>query len=195
MSAGAKSVLVPVASGSEEMEAVVIIDVLRRAGADVTVASVEDSLQVEMSRKVKIVADKLIADVSGESYDLIALPGGMPGAERLRDSAALVQILDEQIKSGKLWSAICASPAVVFEGKGWLQGKKATAHPAFSDKLADQSEVPSRVVVDGNLITSRGPGTAFEFALTLVEKLYGKEKADEVAGPMVMYGRDPAKVV
>ncbi|KAK9908468.1 hypothetical protein WJX75_008377 [Coccomyxa subellipsoidea] len=177
------------------MEAVIIIDVLRRAGADVTVASVEESLQVEMSRKVELVADKFIADVSGQSFDAIALPGGMPGAERLRASAELLEILDEQIRTEKIWSAICASPAVVFESQGWLKGKKATSHPAFSDKLADQSEVPFRVVVDKNLITSRGPGTAFEFALTLVEMLYDKGKADEVAGPMLMYNRDPPKVV
>ncbi|KAL4429574.1 hypothetical protein ABPG77_008623 [Micractinium sp. CCAP 211/92] len=182
----AKRVLVPIGNGSEEMEAVITIDVLRRAGAEVTVASVEDSLTVACSRQVKIVADKSIADCAGESFDLIALPGGMPGAERLRDSAALTELVAKQKAGDKLHAAICATPAVAFEPQGILAGKRATSHPAFSDKLSNQEAVEQRVVVDGKLVTSRGPGTAFEFALALVRELYGEEKMREVAGPMVM---------
>jgi len=182
-----KHVLVPIGTGTEEMEAVITIDVLRRAGAKVTVASVENSLEVACSRGVKIVADALIEDVSAQSFDMIACPGGMPGAERLRDSAVLESLLRAQMSSGKPTAAICATPVVFLQAKGLLEGRKATAHPAFSDKLQDQSMVPERVVVDGNLTTSRGPGTAFEFALALVKQLYGEEKAAQVAGPMVMY--------
>jgi len=139
------------------------------------------------SRGVKITADQLISEAAGSKYDLIALPGGMPGAERLRDSAELNKILQEQQQSGGMYAAICATPAVFLEAKGMLDGKQATAHPAFADKLANQAAVQQRVVVDGKLTTSRGPGTAFEFALSLVKQLYGEAKMQEVAGPMVMY--------
>ncbi|KAK9833342.1 hypothetical protein WJX81_008205 [Elliptochloris bilobata] len=194
--AASKRVLVPIGTGSEEMEAVIIIDVLRRAGAEVTVASVEDNMQVDMSRGVKLVADKLIGSCSNEEYDVIALPGGNGGAERLRDSQELEALIEQQRGAGRRWAAVCASPAVVFQSKGWLEGKKATCHPAFVDRLADSSEADARVVVDGLLTTSRGPGTSFEFALALVEQLYGKDKAEEVAQPMVLpQGLDAPKVV
>lgn len=139
------------------------------------------------SRGVKITADQLISEAASSSYDLIALPGGMPGAERLRDSEHLTKLVQQQQQSGGMYAAICATPAVFLEPKGLLQGKQATAHPAFSDKLSNQAAVQQRVVVDGQLTTSRGPGTAFEFALSLVQQLYGEDKMREVAGPMVMY--------
>lgn len=180
-----KKVLVPIADGSEEIEAVSIIDVLRRAGAEVTVASV-DSVQVTASRGVRLVADTLIKDCVGKTYDLVVLPGGMPGAEHLRDSPELTEILKLQKKEGRLYGAICASPSVVFQHHGLLEGRKATSHPNFSDSLNRREAVDMRVVVDGNCVTSRGPGTAIEFALTLVELLFGKEKASEVAGPMIV---------
>lgn len=178
-------ILVPIANGSEEMEAVIIIDVLRRANADVVVASVEETLEIVASRKVKIVADKLIEDASSSAYDLIVLPGGMPGAERLSKTESLIKLLKEQADSKKVYGAICASPAVVLETHGLLKEKKATAHPSFSEKIADQNAVGTRVVIDGNLITSRGPGTAMEFALAIVEKIFGQEKATVIAEAMV----------
>ena len=180
-----KSVLVPIANGSEEIEAVTVIDVLRRAGAQVTVASVGD-LQVTASRGVKLMADCVIDDCMDLTFDLVALPGGIPGAEHLRDSESLKQILIRQRDAGRLYAAICAAPAVVLEHHGLLQGRKATTHPAFVERLSDASSVPSPVVVDGNCITSRGPGTALVFALELVNALFGIEKRDAVAGPMVM---------
>lgn len=178
--------LVPIANGSEEMEAVIVIDVLRRAGVLVDVASVETSLQIKASRGVLLVADKYITDCE-TGYDAIILPGGMPGAERLGQCEHLVQLLQAQKNSGKIYAAICAAPAVVFEPAGLLSGLKGTAHPAFCAKLSNQSVVEERVVVDGACTTSRGPGTAFEFALSLVEQLCGPEKVAEVAKPMVMY--------
>lgn len=99
------------------------------------VASVEDSLEVKCSRGVKLVADALIADAAAGSYDLIACPGGMPGAERLRDSAPLAAAMAAQAAAGKLHAAICATPAVMLLPAGLLDGKRATAHPAFSDKV------------------------------------------------------------
>jgi 4-methyl-5(b-hydroxyethyl)-thiazole monophosphate biosynthesis len=180
-----KKVLVPIADGSEEIEAVCIIDVLRRAGAEVTVASVDD-LQVTASRGVKLVADALITECVDRTYDLIVLPGGMPGAEHLRDSTELIEILRHQKRDGRLYGAICASPVVVLQHHSLLQGRKATSHPNFSDDLEKREDIDSRVVVDGNCVTSRGPGTAIEFALKLVELLFGSKKASEVAGPIIV---------
>ena len=180
-----KQVLVPIADGTEEIEAVCIIDVLRRAGAAVTVASPSE-LQVTASRGVKLVADKLIADCTDEVYDLVVLPGGMPGAEHLRDSKELKSILTEQNNQGRLYAAICAAPAIVLHHHGLLGQRRATCHPSFVSYLQNVDSVESRVVADGNCVTSRGPGTAVEFALKLVELLYGKEKAREVADPMVI---------
>lgn len=180
-----KNVLVPVADGTEELEAVAIVDVLRRAGANVTLASVTGNPRITASRGVVIVADTLIADCVETQYDLVVLPGGMPGAEHLRDSTDLIRILSRQRDEARLYGAICASPAVVLEPHGLLAGRQATCHPDFVDRLSDRAKAESRVVVDGNCITSRGPGTAVEFALALVERLYGRDKREEVAGPML----------
>lgn len=181
------NVLVPIANGSEEIEAVCIIDVLRRAGADVTVASVGEH-QITASRGVKIVADCLIGDCRDREFDLIALPGGIPGAENLRDSQALVALLRRQAAAGKWYAAICAAPAVVLSHHGLLHGRQATGHPAFSAQLTDGRPLDARVVVDGNCVTSQGPGTAIEFALTLVALLFDDAKAAEVAAPMLTAG-------
>ena len=180
----AQNVLVPVADGTEEIEAVTIIDVLRRAQARVVVASVQ-GLTVTCSRGVKLVADCLIEDCAQESFDLVVLPGGMPGAEHLRDSDCLRDILNRQAGKGGLLGAICAAPAVVLAHHGLLEGRRATAHPAFIKELRSDKASADRVVVDGNCVTSRGPGTALTFALSLVELLFGKEKRDAVAAPMV----------
>lgn len=191
MAADPKRVLVPVADGCEEMEAVIVIDVLVRAGASVTVASV-DGPTVTCSRGVKLQADRLVADVASETFDLIAVPGGMPGAEHFRDCEQLVSMLREQKAAGRLYAAICASPAIVFEHHGLLEGAAATSHPGFQSRLTNQESVAERVVEVGKLTTSQGPGTAFEFALSLVKQLYGPEKMKEIAGPMVMY---PASIL
>jgi len=180
-----KKVLVPIANGTEEIEAVCIIDVLRRAGASVTVASV-DTLQVTASRGVKLVADRLIADCVNETYDLIALPGGMPGAEHLRDSKDLEKLLKVQQQKGRFYAAICASPAVVLQHHGLLERRRATCHPSFIHQLENTDAVETQVVMDGTCITSRGPGTAIEFALKLVELLYDQQKAKEIAQHMVV---------
>ena len=180
-----KKVLVPIAAGTEEIEAVCIIDVLRRAGAEVVVASV-GAKEVTCSRGVKLVADKLLGDCKSDAFDMIALPGGIPGAENLRDSADLTELLKRQAGAGGFFGAICASPAVVLQPHGLLENRQATSHPGFADKLTPNASIESRVVVDGNCITSRGPGTAIEFALKLVEMLYGKEKAKEVGEPLVL---------
>jgi len=178
-----KKVLAAIADGTEELEAVTIIDVLRRAKADVTVASV-GAKQVTASRGVRLVADILIADCAKQVYDLIVLPGGMPGAEHLRDSKVLIELLKAQAKSGRYYAAICASPAVVLNHHGLLDNKKATCYPSMLSQISDTGE--GKVIVDGNCITSQGPGTAMEFALKLVEILFGKEKSKEVAKAMLV---------
>lgn len=179
-----RTVLVPIADGSEEVEAVTLIDILRRAGADVTVASVK-ALQITTSRGIRITADCLIGECREAEYDLVVLPGGIPGAEHLRDSQDLTDILHKQHKSGRLYGAICASPAVVLHYHGLLKSRCATTHPYFVEFLDNRVCVESRVVVDGNCVTSRGVGTALEFALKLVELLYDRKKRDEVAEPLV----------
>ncbi|MBF0240041.1 MAG: DJ-1/PfpI family protein [SAR324 cluster bacterium] len=179
-----KKILIPVADGTEEIEAVCLIDVLRRAGADVTVASVGKSLQITASRGVRMVADQHISDCQKTVYDLIVLPGGMPGAEHLRDNPELISLLRAQKASGRLYGAMCASPAVVLQTHGLLENMQATCHPAFNEKLVNLK--PDRVVVDGTCVTSQAPGTALEFALKLVELLFGRQKAEIVATPMLV---------
>ena len=177
-------VLVPMADGTEEMEAVIIIDVLRRAGAEVTVASVGE-LVVTASRGVKLVADLKIEACRDEVYDMIVLPGGIPGAEHLRDSAALTGLLTRQREAGRWYGAICAAPAVVLAHHGLLGPEKATCHPAFTELLPDAGRAHERVLVTGRCVTSQGAGTALEFALKLVELLFDRKVAESVAAAMV----------
>jgi 4-methyl-5(b-hydroxyethyl)-thiazole monophosphate biosynthesis len=178
--------LVPIADGTEEIEAVCIVDTLRRAAIDVTVASVSGRRTVTCSRGVVLTADALIEVLRKSEFDLVALPGGMPGAEHLAASAALADLLGGQHARQALVGAICAAPAVVLAPRGLLDGRAATCHPAFFDRLDPVLRREDRVVVDGHLITSRGPGTALEFALALVAALRGDAVRDAVAGPMLV---------
>ena len=185
-SATPKRVLVPIADGSEEIETCCITDTLVRAGAEVTVASVEATTTCTMSRGLKIVADALVTDLGNDQFDLVALPGGMPGAERLRDSDALDAILRKQDARRAPLAAVCASPAVILKSKGLIDGRQATCYPAppFVEALGDVSD--GAVVRDGHITTSRGPGTSLKFALDLVDQLYGPEKAEELRAQMLV---------
>lgn len=181
------TVLVPIAEGSEELEAVAIVDTLVRAGAAVTLAAVGSSTTVKCSRGVTLLADARLSDLRqvGAEFDCIALPGGMPGAQHCSDCQELVAMLKQHAKANKLLGAICAAPAVVLQPHGLCPaGAKVTCHPGFAAKLEQCSE--DRVCVEGNLVTSRGPGTAVEFALTLVAKLFDEETAASVKGPMLV---------
>ncbi|KAF8769511.1 hypothetical protein HU200_006549 [Digitaria exilis] len=175
-----KKVLVPIAMGTEEMEAVILAGVLRRAGADVTVASVEDGLEVEASCGSRIVADTHIASCADQVFDLVALPGGMPGSVRLRDSDILQRITVRQAEEKRLYGAICAAPAVVLMPWGLHRRKKITCHPSFIGDLPTFRAVESNVQVSGELTTSRGPGTSFQFALSFVEQMFGRHAAEDV---------------
>ena len=179
-----KKVLVPIADGTEELEAIAIIDILRRANAEVTVASVMQTTAIQASQGTKIIADTLITECNNHVYDLIALPGGMPGVEHLRDCPILINMLKKQREDNRLYAAICASPLVVLHHHGLLDGIEATYHPSW---LPDSKDTASeRVVVDQNCITSQGPGTAVEFALKLVEILYDKEKMKQISKSMLV---------
>jgi len=180
-----KKVLVPVAQGVEEMETITIIDVLRRSGASVIAASV-DEINIKASGGIEFKADRLIKDCMDEEFDLIAVPGGIPGAHNLRDSKELKVLLGKQADQQKYYAAICASPAIVLHHHGLVTPGKVTCHPGFVDMIDHGNIVESNVVVDGNCITSRGAGTACDFALKLVELLYSKEKKKEVAQSLAL---------
>jgi protein deglycase len=180
-----KKVLVPIANGTEEVEALAIIDVLRRAGADVTVASVQ-TLQVTMAHDVKIVADCTIDECIKTIYDLIALPGGMPGAEYLRDSKSLIDLLKAQKEEGRWFAAICASPVIVLQHHGLLEGLNATCYPSMVSQLKNKAAAEFEVVVDSLCVTSQGPGTALKFAIKLVEVLFDKVKATQLVRGMLV---------
>ena len=190
LQAAVPHVLVPIANGSEEIEAVTIIDTLVRGGVKVTSATVHagDSLQVTCSRGVKLVADCRITDVLSTQFDMIVCPGGMPGSEHLRDSVALTEMLNLQQKRGGMIGAICAAPAVVLKTHGFLSpATAATGYPAdkFKQAIGDGYVADEQIVVSGNIVTSQGPGTAMAFSLKLVEVLVDREKAAAVAKEML----------
>ena len=176
------TVLLAVADGSEEIELITLVDVLRRAEVDVTMVSVMSQRQITGAHNVQLRADALMADVMDQEFDAIVLPGGMPGATHISECTALVSMLKEQQSRGELVAAICASPAVVLAKHGMLEGRRAVAYPGFEEGLTDAGAelVVENVVHDGNIITSRGPATAMEFALYLVQVLVGEAKAAEV---------------
>ena len=184
-----KKALVPIASGSEEIEVVTIIDILRRAGVEVTIATcnLSSGMEITAAQGTKIVAETSIDNCMNTEWDLIAVPGGVEGSNALAESESLTQLLQRQVTKGKFYAAICAAPALVLGSKGLLDNKTATCHPYFYQVIkAKEVDTESRVVVDGNCITSQGPGTAIEFALELVEQLCGIVKREEVASPLVL---------
>jgi len=173
------------ADGFEEIEAVTPIDVLRRAGLEVTVAGLGGK-KVLGSRRICIEADIALSDYQG-TPDAVILPGGMPGARNLSESKEVADIVKRVDKSKKIVSAICAAPALALTPTGVLNGKKATCYPGFENNFTKEiSYTEDRVVVDGHVITSRGPGSSFEFALRLVEELVSREKADELREIMLV---------
>ena len=178
-------VLVAVAHGSEEIETVTPVDIIRRAGAEVTLAASGNDLQVRLSRGVSFVADDLIKNSKFQSWDMVVVPGGQPGANNLREDPDLLEILRKQRESDKWYAAICASPAVVLEHHGLLEGLVATAFPSVCGQLRDQSRIEDRVVVSNKCITSRSAGTAMEFSLEIVKALFGEEKANEIANQVL----------
>ena len=178
-------VLVPLAQGCEELEAVTIIDLLRRAGIEVITASL-DAEVIVASRGVRLIADALLDDVMQQDFDMIVLPGGMPGAEHLDNDERIHTLIKRQHAAGKYTAAICAAPKVLANA-GMLDGRQATSYPGFIDKmdLPKTQVLTAPVVTDDKVITSRGPGTAMDFALELVERLAGADKRQTVETPLM----------
>ncbi len=175
----AKTVLVLLADGFEEIEAITIVDILRRAELDVILCGI-NGREPSGAYGVTIKADKTIEEVT-QGADAVVIPGGMPGADNLSKSARVNKIIKDMYASNKLIAAICASPAIVLAPTGVLRGKKATAYPGMEKRFSKETTFKEeRVVIDGNIITSRGPGTAISFSLAIVEKLLSKGISDNI---------------
>lgn len=180
-----KKVLVPLAQGCEELEAVTIIDLLRRADIDVVTASLDQSTEstpVVASRGVVLVADTTLDQAMNQDFDMIILPGGLPGADHLNNDQRIHQLLKQVSEAGKYTAAICAAPKVLADAQ-LLNNKSATSYPGVLDSmnLKETKILEQSVVVDEKVITSKGPATAMEFALTLIAVLLGDDKRNEVA--------------
>jgi 4-methyl-5(b-hydroxyethyl)-thiazole monophosphate biosynthesis len=180
-------VLVPLAPGFEEIEAVTVVDVLRRAGVTVDVAGTAPG-PVTGSHGITLTPDRTLADATADDYDLIALPGGMPGTLHLRENAAVVRLVRDLAAGGRWTTAICAAPTVL-AAAGLTAGRTVTSHPSVAEALGDARYREEPVVVDGRVITSRGAGTAMEFALALVERLVDVETASRLRTQMVVPSR------
>ena len=175
-------VLVPLAQGCEELEAVTIIDILRRAGIEVVSAGL-DAQAVRASRGTVLIPDVALDAALRQTYDMVVLPGGQPGTNNLKADARIIKLVQNMAQQGKYVAAICAAPSVL-AAAGLLDGKRATSFPFAQDIFPKVQQQNTAVVEDGKLITSRGPGTAMDFALVLVERLLGKAKRDEVEGAL-----------
>ncbi|KAM3720018.1 Glutathione-independent glyoxalase DJR-1.1 [Dirofilaria immitis] len=182
-----KTALVILAEGAEEMETVIPVDVLRRAGIEVTIAGLTGKNPVKCSRQVIITPDKALFEVASHNFDIVVLPGGLQGSNSLAASDEVGTILRTQHESGRYIAAICAAP-IALKSHGIGPGILLTSHPSVKQKLVEGGYKYSedRVVVADHIVTSRGPGTALEFALKLVELLFSTEKVREVAVPMVV---------
>lgn len=176
-------VLVPLADGFEELEAVTLVDTLRRAELEVTMASVGE-LEVRGSRGVRVLADALWADLDPAAFDAIVLPGGLEGTLTLAEHPGVLAALEAQASRGGAVAALCAAP-LVLDAAGLLEGRSMTCHPSVRDRLRGARARDERVVADGDLVTSQGPGTSLEFALALVARWRGPEAAEGLARAMV----------
>jgi 4-methyl-5(b-hydroxyethyl)-thiazole monophosphate biosynthesis len=179
-----KKICIPLADGFEEIEAVTLIDVLRRAGFSVTTCGLKD-VRVHGSHKITVTADITLDQALNYSWDLVVLPGGMPGAAHLRDDGRIGKLLDQTAKRGGYVGAICAAP-IALARFGFVDGRKATSYPGFVDQMPGADYCEDRVVCEGKVLTSRGPGTAMEFALAITELMAGRAKADELKKQMLV---------
>lgn len=173
-------VLIPLAPGFEDLEATTLIDLLRRADIEVITAGLIPGL-ITGARGLRVQPDAELDAVMEAEFDLLALPGGMPGAQHLRDDPRILHLLQKFAAAGRYTAAICAAP-IALAAAGLLTGRRATSYPGFVDRLdvPGLHYVNEPVVVDGRVVTSRGPGTAMDFALTLIELLVGRARRDEV---------------
>ena len=168
------------ADGFEEMEGLTVVDMLRRAGVDVTIVSVTGSLSVTGSHQICVQADRLFEDCSFEDADMLVLPGGMPGTKNLGAHEGLTSLLRKANEKGTGIAAICAAPSVLGD-LGLLNGKNAVCYPGFEERLTGASVQYVPAVTDGNVTTSRGMGTAIPFSLELITRMVSADKAEELA--------------
>ena len=172
------------ANGYEEVEALMTVDLLKRAGVDIRLVSINDEMTVTGSHGISVVMDTKLSHIQLKEEYAIITPGGMPGTMNLGVDVAVTGALKQMNRDGKIVAAICAAPSVL--GKcGILEGKRATCYPGFEDKLIGAEVVEEPVVVDGNVITSRGLGTSMEFGFQLIRKLVSEEKAEEIRNQIV----------
>lgn len=178
------NVLIPIADGSEEMEVVIVVDTLRRVPWNVVAAGIAPG-PVTASRGVRLLPDAAWADLKPETFDLLVIPGGKKGVEALSRDERILAAIRQFVTQGKWVAAICAGP-LVLQAAGVLKGRRATCHPGVAGELTQTARLNDRVVVDGRLITSQGPGTTIEFALAIIRAVEGDRKAGELAKAMIV---------
>lgn len=171
-------------TGYEEIEALTVVDILRRAGIETDMVSVTGERKVTSSHKVTVEMDAVIDEVDFDSLDVIVLPGGMPGTKNLEACGPLMEQVDRFTSEGRLVAAICAAPSILGH-RGHLKGKKACSFPSFEDHLEGAEVLQQPAVTDGNIITGRGMGAAVDFGLAILEKIQGKDTADQMAQTIV----------
>lgn len=172
------------AEGFEEIEALTVVDLCRRAGLDTDMVSVTENRMVKGSHGIGVTADLCLQELDFDKLDMIVLPGGMPGTLNLEDCKALMEQTDAFYKAGKCISAICAAPSI-FGHRGYLQGRNACCYPGFESELTGAEVSEKQVEVSDHVTTSRGLGTAIPFALAIVERFCGAEKAEKLAKSVV----------
>ena len=178
-------VYVFLAEGFEEIEALTVVDLGRRAGLDIRTVSVVSDRNVSGSHNIPVRADISIAEVDWNDAEMLVMPGGMPGTKNLAACDVLMQHVEARAKEGKRIAAICAAPALLFGDRGLTEGKTATCYPGMEDHLKGANVTYDTVAVDGNMITSRGLGTAIDFALAIITELISADKAAEIARSVV----------
>lgn len=173
-------IVVFLADGFEEVEALTVVDYLRRMDIEVDTVSIGEEREVKGAHNIRVIADKTMAELDGlDTYSGVVIPGGLPGATNLRDDERVIDTVKTLYEKDKLVAAICAGP-VVLERAGIIKGKKITSYPGFEKELEGAKYQASPIVVDGNIITARGPYYAVNFAISIIDYLLGKEKAEEL---------------
>jgi 4-methyl-5(b-hydroxyethyl)-thiazole monophosphate biosynthesis len=176
-------IIVPLAEGFEEIEFSTIVDILRRAGADVITVGLKEGA-IEGRSGIKMIPDFSIDKINPDEFDVVVLPGGSPGFINLGNDEKVINLVRELYRKDKYVTAICGAPSVLSKA-GVLKKRKATIHPTCKEMIEDAKYLDERVVIDGKIITSQGPGTAMEFSMKLVEVLFGREKMEEVNGEVL----------
>lgn len=174
------------ADGFEDIEGLTVVDLMRRAQIDIRTVSIKETREVQTSHGITMLADCIFAETDFSDADMLVLPGGMPGTRYLGEYQPLTSLLTDFYGKGGKVAAICAAPSV-FAALGFLKGRKATSYPSFMDKLDGAVTTEEPVAADGNVTTSRGLGTAIDFALSLISQLAGAEKAEEIAQSIVYF--------